>query len=345
MLNGRRFLYLRKGTKENDGGGIYDDKVCASLRALGAEVAEYRLSAASSFPAAITSLRTGLLPEMARYWAELRELDLSSYVQWELIISHEALLPAIELFSNFGRQTWVIVHNLRSSLVDRGGRSFLGATRTIARHWEERYFNANPDATLVFLAERELGLSKGLCRNRSVLLRPGAPPSALEPKALAPSPTVVISGSYDWRLKRRDAVDLAKQLGAERSVERWTYYADRFFEDRGLPCRSIDSLPDDGAIKIGLVPDKFVLGMKLKLIWYIAHNCIVASHVANELMPEFDGISNHKKFIRHIDLGRRLLPQLERIWSEDVNINEYRQFRSECLRRFNWREQVSHAFA
>lgn len=345
MLKGRRFIYLRKAASPTDGGGIYDNKVCFGLRELGAEVAEYPVKPAGTREALANCARTGLLPEMARYVAQLEELDLSSYSDWELIVSHEGLFPAIEAFPQFQGRTWIIIHNLRGNILDRGGFSFLRATKTLARYWDRRYLRANAQATLVCLSQREVDLLQSVGFDKLRLLRPGAPVSDVPPPTrLTPTPSLVISGSYDWRLKRRDALYLANKLKHELATGNWTGYADTFFMQEGLNVNSINAMPSDSHVRLGLVPDRFIVGMKLKVIWYIANNCVVASHVGKDLLPEFRGISMAEKFIRTVNFEQDLRGQLKEIWA-DIDVNAFREFRAECLRRFNWREQIAATFA
>jgi hypothetical protein len=258
---------------------------------------------------------------------------------------HDAVVcswePLDALALDLSPKAILIVHNVTSLAL---GATFgknplvaIGAARL--RAWERTSYRGAHLAAVVALARLDFAYLEQLPEPpRLGLLPPGMPPCF----ELADDATVlreiVISGTYDWFPKRRDAVLFAREYAGR---------ADRMpIRAEALPAEAMQRLmpaplPSDHenctAIRFGLITDRFEAGHKLKTMAYIASNQIVLSFA--DVAIDFVDIPDSALFIRRLTSVADIADQVEAILA--IPVAEVRQrfvaFRQCCERAFTWK--------
>jgi len=328
-LSKRKFLYIRRPAWLQDGGTIYDDRLVGSLRQLGAAVQEldgHRLGTVQAISRAILQAST---PRYTRFVAEVPEL---LDAETEIILSHESFsslahaLPA-------DRRIHLIVHNLPSAFDDEGRLSVDGLMIGMSRFYEKRLFSRS-NVTILVLSLREQRLLSEAGFNVRYL-PPGCPPGRpLLPTNVGNPPELVVSGTFGWSFKRRDAAWLARTiLEPSKFSSVVCMFSDPTFSGVVAGRTDLEKLPQDQTLRVGIVPDRFVTGMKLKTLWYIANNCVVFS--PRDLGDEFRNVPYADRFVRTFS-DVRSFDELLSSLSEFDDWDAFAQFRSACLERFDW---------
>ncbi|MCB8882196.1 hypothetical protein ACELLULO517_18260 [Acidisoma cellulosilytica] len=178
---------------------------------------------------------------------------------------------------------------------------------------------------------------------RPVLLTlPGMPPvTMLRPGARVVS-DLVLSGTYDWWPKRRDAVRFAKDYA--RSKNRFPILSDRL-PRRATEVLSILPLPSESEasdiIRFGVISDRFESGHKLKTLAYIAQNQIVLS--LSDVNEDLSEVLDHYFFVRRVYSVGEIAMHLASISRMDPHVLRDRlvRFQLACAERFNWESVAS----
>jgi hypothetical protein len=98
---------------------------------------------------------------------------------------------------------------------------------------------------------------------------------------------LIVSGTFEWRVKRRDIGILAKEW--DRFRPDIPIFTDPLPDSLSSKFKagSLSSLDFSTGVRMGLVPDRFQSGFKLKCGMYIANNCVILSFV--DIAVDFDG--------------------------------------------------------
>lgn len=266
------------------------------------------------------------------------------------IESHDRTVISWESFDYLAltttRPVTLILHNVMSdALIQIFPNNPIAAIASQhSLHWERRIYR-RPNVKLIVLSQRDRELIGAIAPDADIsIASPGAPPAAsLANKRFIPE--VVISGSYDWLPKRRDLLKIANQVAVlERPAD---HYSTAFRYDQPLPA-SVSNTPlaaiasrirsDEysNALRIGLIPDTFLGGFKLKATFYVAMNCIIASFV--DIRSEFDGLPHSNEFVHYIT-SMEQLSELARSMNDlqdAAMFVRWQKFRSACINRFSW---------
>lgn len=104
------------------------------------------------------------------------------------------------------------------------------------------------------------------------------------------------------------------------------------------PARFTD--PDHCArtLRIGVIPDRFVAGHKLKAGFYISHNAIVLSYA--DIREEFTGLPHAEDFVRFVTGPEDLQATLKDFAARDSAAlrDAFASFRAACVERFSWQK-------
>lgn len=239
------------------------------------------------------------------------------------------------------RPVVLILHNITS---DTASQVFPGnilarfmGWRTLA-HEKRVYTRPNIKAILV-LSLRDKRLVKDMGAQVPVLWAPpGTPPAVPLAQEAAFSPVLTFSGSYGWFPKRRDLGRFLQDLQAlGLGLESDETIIGKIRHGVPItPARFTD--PDHCArtLRIGVIPDRFVAGHKLKAGFYICHNAIVLSYA--DIREEFDGLPHAVDFVRFVTGPDDLKAALEDFATRDSGAlrQAFAEFRAACVERFCW---------
>jgi hypothetical protein len=176
-------------------------------------------------------------------------------------------------------------------------------------------------------------------------LPPGCPKLAPLSKSAVISPTLVLSGSYDWFPKRRDLRRFLREHAA--ATHRLPIVTDdRFPDGIAAPPQIGRAHFDDVAstssqIRFGVIPDRFDAGHKLKTLFYIANNCFVLSFA--EIRMDFSHLPDHEFFIRQVSSVDDISTIVASIVSADSSnvCDRMHAFKERCAREFSWERNAS----
>ncbi|MET3925019.1 hypothetical protein [Devosia sp. 2618] len=277
----KRILWVGKAAESGEAGDeIYDRKMIAALRALGhsvSHVAPRRVSAVRE----LANLVRGVPHYRSRYQTR-HNVDLVRQASRECEVAICSWEPFDMLACQLDCPTIPILHNVSSSALPAAFPNSLIAKALAGRaeSWERLAYSSGRFHAIGVLSLADRDRLQQLAPHANVVhLPPGLPPVVpLAADAVFRS-DIIVSGTYDWRPKRRDIIAFAREYAA--SGARWPVYADKLPNEAAvlLSPRLLGALTADAAIRIGMVPDRFVAGHKLKVGSYIAANAIPLSMV------------------------------------------------------------------
>lgn len=210
--------------------------------------------------------------------------------------------------------------------------------------WERAVFRSRQLVAIATLSRKDRDYVASLPGVPPVLLTiPGMPPvTVLKPEARV-TKELVLSGTYDWLPKRRDAVRFA--AGYAREAKRLPVLCERLPKQAAgilavLPLPATAEAAE--TIRFGIISDRFEFGHKLKTLAYIAQNQIVLSF--SDVNDDVSGIPDHAFFIRRIRNAADIAQHVASISAQDPGLLRDRlvRFQLACAERFNW-EAVAHS--
>lgn len=326
------------GSPRNSGEVIYDRKIVPALTA----------SANVSF---YTPPRVGYLPRLLRllrgqawHWASYYTRQSLLEVR-ELARNADVVVCSWEKYDGFSeiadRPVVLILHNITSDTVSQVFPVNLLTQYMLRRtraHEKRVYTHRNVKAIFV-LSQRDKCILEDMGVRVQVLWAPpGAPPAIPLVDGATFAPALTFSGSYGWFPKRRDLVQFLKDVHAlGLRLE-----SDETINGRincGVPitpARFSDHEYCARKIRIGVIPDCFVAGHKLKAGFYICHNAIVLSYA--DIRDEFEGLPHAEDFVRLVTGPDDLKAALEDFEARDSAslCRAFRDFQRACVERFSW---------
>ncbi|HEV7719122.1 MAG TPA: hypothetical protein VGO70_09125 [Arsenicitalea sp.] len=294
-----RVLWIGKACEDAAAGNeIYDRRMIAALRDHGFEIDV--ISPQPVSPAReLANLARGIPHYRARYGSSANRALLAvaarypiAVCSWEPfdMLAHALACPVIPILHN------ITSRSLRSMYPTNPVAKLLAMR---AAQWErDAYGGGRFAATVVLSRADEAYVCSIAPAARIIYAPPGLPPvTPLSPNARF-VPEMVIAGTFDWRAKRRDILRLASEWQA--GGLNLKVVSDPLPETAAAKFRATSrSLSDNAAaIRIGVVPDRFEAGHKLKVGAYIANNAMVLSFA--DPGTEYRGIEDAGYFIRQI---------------------------------------------
>jgi len=337
----------KQSTDEGSGEEVYDSRVVASLRKLGHHVEICHPEPVSRLREAAL-LATCLLPYLRTRYATLRNRRAIVEKSRSVDVVIGSWEPFDALLGRLPRPCILIVHNIISrslpalltgsipALFTGSIGARFGAYR--ARLWERRHYRAGNFAAIGALSNRDLAYLDTLAhRPRLLRLTPGMPRLAeLAPDAEFKS-EIVLSGTFGWFPKRRDTVMFAQQYA--KIDNRFQVRAEALPEEAVAALHPLSAPSADeiaSAIRLGVIPDCFEAGHKLRTLAYIANNQIVLSF--SDVSFDFEHIPDHDLFIQRLhtveDIAR-VVSSLRSIPLPELR-DKFRQFKQACARSFTW---------
>jgi hypothetical protein len=291
----------------------------------------------------VALLSIGALPyPRTRYatWNNTRQIQSISCDYDVIICSWE---PFDALVRHLPRPAILIVHNVSSlglpAIYPDSALAKLGAAH--AAIWERRWYRASRFAAIAALSRADLAYL-GNIPDPPVLLwtPPGMPPCIeLDPQAELIE-EIVLSGTYGWPPKQRDADLFVREyaaLDARLPVRVDMLGAAR---DDWKTIRLLDPLPLPTAsenrqgIRIGLITDRFQSGHKLKTLAYLASNQIVLSFANIGL--DFNHLPDNELFIRHVSRASDIVGHVRALSAIPDLRDRFVRFKAACSQQFTW---------
>ena len=212
----------------------------------------------------------------------------------------------------------------------------------------ERRIAAIPNLRLVVLSNADkhaLEQSIGDVDIDIHTLLPGMPPNSLSlPLEASFKGKLVLDGTYNWWMKRRDLErflkDWKRRGTGEDLIVRGSPHGDVSGE---LPAKPWSEAVSAQSVDVGLITDRFVAGFKLKALSYIAINCAVFSFC--DIRSEFAGIPHADIFVRLIRDIPDLIEQRQKLAEipRERLLDMFEMFRQGCIGRFNWSRSIESA--
>jgi hypothetical protein len=333
-----RILWIgKKPTNGEEGDEVFDHKTISACRRLGHQIDLFHPTPVSR-AAEVGNLVLGTPYQRARFATGVNSRNVRQ-MAGEYDVTICSWEPFDWLATALQSPTILIVHNVSSNalpqLFPRNPLAALASARV--RAWERRCYRAQNFATVAALSKQDHAYLQSIGAPRPLLLPPGMPPCLqLNPDAVVRA-EIVVSGTYDWAPKRRDAILFARQ---------YADCPDRFpIRALALPPEAAGllhpgALPSGdenrGAIRFGLITDRFEAGHKLKTTAYIANNLIVLSFAAVSF--DFTHIPDHDFFIRKVESVAEIGMHMKLILGlPATRIRErFIRFQQACAQHFTW---------
>jgi hypothetical protein len=334
-----RILWVGKASWNSSAGDeVYDRKLTSCIRARGHTVIEVhplRVSQSRS----LVNLSIRHIPHYRSWYdsddnyAALKSASDgcdAALVSWE---------PFDKLAYSLTIPTIPILHNITSNSLPAFLPHSLVA-RMLAWHakrWEDICYSSSKFMAIACLSLTDMtNLERRFPGIKFLHCPPGAPPAIPLSDAATVRPELVITGTYGWRAKRRDALRFAREYATV--APRVEVFADALPDEatRKLSPHPIVKDPTGLSIRFGLITDRFTAGHKLKTTEYIAENCIVLTFA--DIEKDFHDIPDREFFIRKLTHASEIRAHLAEV--NEVDCRELRsrlsEFKRRCLNRFDW---------
>ncbi len=333
-----RILWVGKApTSGAAGDEIFDRKVIGALRDLGHTVQLFHPMRVPLWRE-LANLLVGVPHYRARFASgnNRRRLQTADREYDLRIISWE---PFDLLQTDLKQPVLLIAHNITSLSLPAlfPDSRIANAAGKRARLWERRY-RRDRFAAIATLSRPDHDYVSALPNAPTVLLTiPGMPPAVELREDARFKREIVILGTFDWVPKRRDLERFTDEF--LRNSERLAVFAD------GLPpsfAKALDARPasdvqsDGGAIRLGIITDRFVAGHKLKTLAHIAANHVVLSYA--DVAQDFLDIPEHDFFVRQLHSTEEIETVADELAAGDqVQLAaRFRRFQGRCAEAFTW---------
>lgn len=336
-----RSLWIGKAPGDGSSGDeVYDRRMIAALRQQGVDITvvhPLRVARAQE----IANLARGIPHYRARYMSRANlqlladaarghEMAICSWEPFDMLAWHMAI-PTVPILHNITSLSLTsmfpahpIVHLLASG----------------AAAWQRRAYGSGRFPAIAVLSLADEAYVRSVAPSVRVVYAPPGLPAVVELEAGAGFlPELVLSGTFDWRPKRRDLLSFARDYAALGAP--WPVYADALPDEAAelLKARPMSELNPSAAIRVGIVPDRFVAGHKLKVGAYLAMNCVVASFAP--LGTEYGEIDLEGRYCCHLSSVRDLVPLVERLAHEPNIADHLAQVRDAAATTFSWQKSAT----
>ena len=335
-------LWVGKEPGEGAAGDeIYDRKIIAAAEEAGARITRF-------YPGKIS--RTARVANVVRGIAHYRNLydsDANRSALRKVAAGFDIAICSWEPFDRLAAAlpcpVIPILHNVTSAalpaMLPRSVLARLPAAQ--ASRWEKAAY-ANGQFPVIAVLSKDDQAHISQLRSPATVLY--APPGMPEPIPLDPAAMfkaeILISGTFDWYPKRRDMISFAREYSALSHQLPVLADALPIQASRMLSTRPMLSNFKD-AIRVGLIPDRFTAGHKLKATFYIANNAVVLSYA--NIASEFADIEDHDFFIRKLENATDIERHVAELgaFSSDVLVQRMEDFKKRCAKRFSWSASTS----
>jgi hypothetical protein len=338
-------LWVGKAKTAGGGGDeIYDRKIIQALRRHH-QVDQVSIPPNPRLKRLVNALR-GLPLYRDTYYSKRASREIHAALQDRhydgVVFSWE---PLDVYFGEVDQPSVMILHNITSDAIVQifPNNALSRWFASLLSGWERRTYHKNPASPLVVLSKRDREIASTTWPKAvSFLAAPGAPPVQSVDRAASVAYELVVSGTYEWKPKRRDVCRLAKEL-ADLGQPIPVLY------DLALPPKFTITYPAnkiaDGesarALRFGVIPDRFSSGYKLKAMHYIATGCIVISFC--DILKDFEDIQDSALFIHQVRHAREIenvFEQIRALPAKEV-AERFERFQRRCAARFDWDQSAA----
>ncbi len=338
----KRVLWVGKAPADGAAGDeVYDRRIISALRGLGVEVDLVHPDRVGRV-AELANLARGL-PHYRAQYASTRNarklLDAArghelAIVSWEPfdMLAWGLPVPAIPILHN------ITSRSLPSMFPASPAANLLALT---AGWWQRRAYGSGRFPAVVVLARDDEAYVKSIAPHIPVVYAPPGPPPLTQLAADARFlPELVLLGTYDWRPKRRDVVAFARAYA--RMAAPWPVYADGLPDQAAqqIRPRPTSALDFSSAARIGVVPDTFIAGHKLKVGAYVANNLVPVA--MGDLQGEYAGLAPPYLFDKAAAAD---LPAIVSTISASFQVDAWRQLQSAFAEAFDWSQSAARILA
>lgn len=347
-----RLLWVRRcSSGEGAGDSLYDDKLIRALVSAGHDIVQYGLGRnkkATQFARAALRLSlpeqhgVGGPEDVARVRGLLEGGGFDAAV-----VSHEHLdafasavrsaskLPFIAIRQN-------VTSDAMSSILRRAGPLPL-VYRELAERQERFALRGGLYAAITAISVRDRRLLETLSgRGDVALVLPGAPPASPLNANAEPIRELVLSGTFDWFPKARDlrqfVADFAAAPPTNLRLRVATSVPDA--QRAALGATEDDVIDAAGAIRFGVITDRFTAGHKLKTAAYLMNNCAVISFA--RVIEDFADLPHAKNWIVEVDSMAQVNAAIDNITARPANElrRELAVLKASIADRFDWSKQA-----
>ncbi len=334
-----RILWIGKQAVDGQAGDeVFDRKTIAACRRRGATI-ELVHPARVSRAAEVLNLAAGQ-PHYRAHYASATNRAAAVAASQRCDVAVCSWEPFDTLGFGLRCPVLLILHNITSRALPQmfPGNVLATLAAARARVWERRRYSGKTLSAIAALSRPDLAYLATLPDPPRLLwLPPGMPPATpLSPEALL-VPELVITGTYDWRPKHRDAVRFAQEYAGvtPRLVVRAAKLPGAAV--KFMPVAPLPSAAEAGAaLRFGLITDRFEAGHKLKTLAYIADNQIVLSFT--DVTADFAHLADHGLFIRTLssvaDIARHVA-ELAHMPACELR-RRFVAFQQACAKQFRW---------
>jgi hypothetical protein len=333
-----RILWIgKRPTNEQEGDEVVDRKTIAACQQQGHHIDLFHPAPVSRL-AEVGNLVLGVPYQRARFATRANIRNLR-----QMVGEHDVTICSWEPFdwlaTGLRSPTILIIHNVSSngllSLFPGNPLAALASARV--RAWERRCYRAQNFAAVAALSRHDHAYLQSIGAPNPLLLPPGMPPCIpLAPDAAVVA-EIVVSGTYDWSPKRRDLMAFARGYAGRQG-----HFPVRAHDlpQQAAALLQPHPLPSDqenrGAIRFGLITDRFEAGHKLKTLAYIANNQIVLSFADVDF--DFAHIPDHDFFIRKVMSVSDVATHVNLILAMPSSVLRERfiRFKQSAARYFTW---------
>jgi hypothetical protein len=199
----------------------------------------------------------------------------------------------------------------------------------------------HPDiSAVVTLSRRDQALVVDLGVVKPVLwCPPGTPNAVLSSENAKFVPILCLSGSSDWKVKKRDLGRFFEELeGTEFKIVTDDILPTEILKRHDIGrARFDDTVFCSNNIRVGVIADRFVAGHKLKASFYISRNSVVFAFA--DIRGEFDGLPYADRFVRYVQNVGDIRAAVQSLSALEPNLlrRQFGEFQSACVERFSWK--------
>lgn len=286
----------------------------------------------------IRDLLRGWPVEMTGYYSAVNRAALARALANRpdyVYLVHESTFGLADLARSQGATVVLFSMNSIAMLMASGGSLSQALFAPLGYQYERRYFR-QPGSILTVVSRldaRALRRTLGV-DTRFPVVAPGIPPPVPLKAGAVVVAELVITGSYAWWRKRVDLKKFARR-GPDLPVWIRDEMAGRILGGRArlIPATGMDW---SGAIRFGVITDRFLGGFKLKALEYIANNCIVLAYC--DIRPEFEGLPHAEEFVRIVKSTSDIYTEVAILMKRDTFsvAARFAVFQDACSERFDW---------
>lgn len=346
-----RILWIQRRAAEDDGGdSVYDRKLQGALAAAH-EITPYALKR-NTRGRQLVSAALRLAPPEQYGFGDADDLETVRRMMNDgfdaIVFSHEHLDAFAARLRPHAKIPFVSLrHNVSSDamgsiLRDRPLVSTLYTT--LARAQERSALRSDLFDAVTAISTRDRQLLSDISGRTGIgLVFPGAPPATPLAGDASLARDIVLTGTFDWFPKARDLRRFAQEWVAVPPAGFNVHVSSGVPEEIG---RALHAAPEAkldyaGAIRVGVITDRFTAGHKLKTAAYLMQNCAVVTFAP--VIHDFAEFPHAKDWIIEISSVADIPRALERLQSRPIEAlrDELGQLKGEIGTQLAWAGQAN----